>query len=367
MKRKNDMKRQAGDKIISFAPASVANVGPCYDIMGYSLDFVGDFAEVTLTDKAGEFEWLGVQGAYASALKDCAKSDNAAYVVAHGLWTAYQARAPEGLGVQMMLHKYMPVGSGLGSSAASGVAAGKAILELTGWDDAKRTEQEEDELFSYLLRSEGATAFAQHPDNVIPAYMGGFVIIHKTHVARLDCPEHLISVVVKPDYEITTLLARESLRDFVIDSILDSGADQREQALQILGLVSGNSSLAALMSFAAASGDVALVGEIMQHNDLLEGGRAQLIPCLPEVKKAAMRAGAYGCTISGAGPAIVAVTDTQDKAINIKTAMVKAVNAKDALWLISPGNTRGARIVTTDIAAELRRGKEFHNFFAGPS
>jgi len=357
------MKRRAGDKIISFAPASVANVGPCYDIMGYSLDYIGDFAEVTLTNTAGEFEWLGVQGPYASELKDCGKNDNAAYAVAHGLWTEYRDRAPEGLGVQMMLHKYMPVGSGLGSSAASGVAAGKAMLELIGWSDAKCTEQEEDELFSYLLRSEGATAFAQHPDNVLPAYKGGFVISSKTHVQRLDCPGHLISVVIKPAYGIITLLARERLRDYVVSSILDTSADLREQALRILDLVSSQSSLAALMSYAVASDNVALMGKIMQNNALLEGGRAGLIPCLPKVKKAAMEAGAYGCSISGSGPAIVALTDEPDKAIIIKKAMLNAADSKEAKWLISPSNNRGARIIEADIATELRRGHNAHNFF----
>jgi homoserine kinase len=122
------------------------------------------------------------------------------------------------------------------------------------------------------------------------------------------------------------------------------------------------SAKAAEMVHAVMMNDVRGVGEILNSNPILEEARSRLIPCFHEVKAAALKAGAYGCTIAGSGPAIVAIADNEEKAIYIRDAMVGVFPGLDPKWLISPIGKHGARVVSS-VEDFVMQSMGHHNFF----
>ena len=119
------------DKIIVFAPATVGNVGPCYDIMGYALDYVGDFVTLEKVEKKDrDIIWGGIDGPYINDLDEDDYRNNAAWVVADKIWKDFADLDSLDFSLFLKLHKYLPVGSGIGSSAASSVAAAFAITRI---------------------------------------------------------------------------------------------------------------------------------------------------------------------------------------------------------------------------------------------
>jgi len=352
------------DKVNIFAPASVGNAGACYDIMGYALDYLGDFVTLERVERTDEnVIWDGVDGPFAGGLIEVPYMENCAWLVCNHIFRNYFDHSASDFSLRLKLHKHMPVGSGLGSSAASSAAAAAAVIELLGLQmgDAQITDS--------LKVGESAASGTGHLDNVVPSFFGGFHLIlggnldeyafrHRTEFTRIDGCTSLVSVVLYPAISINTRFSRQAVRDRVAEIYLKS---PKVTADDILSVIKLESIKAAAMVKAVTTNNVQLVGEIMNQNQFLESARSKFIPYFNRVKSAALKAGAYGCTIAGSGPSVVAITDNR-KAASIRDAMAKAFNELMPKWLISPIGQQGVRLV--DSIEKFTKGASmYHNFY----
>ena len=334
------------DSIIAFAPATIANVGPCYDIMGYALDYAGDFAEASkVAGFREDVVWGGVIGPQAKGLKALPAQKNAAWVVADDIWKKISRQNRYDYSLRLVLHKYMEAGTGLGSSSCSGVAAARAVLSLTGANLSKQ------EIADSLILGEETSCGVGHPDNVIPSFFGGFFFMTlfpydslpggESRFYPVSGGDSLVSVVVKPQVTVKTKKSRQAVAQYVRKRFSAAGSDPAD----FINLVREQSAKAADMILAFQQNDIKRLGAIMRNNELLETPRSEFIPCFHEVKRAALQAGAYGCSIAGSGPSVAAVTGDRESAQSIRLAMQRAFGDIPTRWLISPVNKSGAVVV----------------------
>ncbi len=305
-----------------FAPASVANLGPGFDALGVALEGLGD----TVRARRLEGEGQGVviremTGEAASIPLDPAK--NCAGRAAEAVIKQLKGKAAKTSALEMTIHKGLPQGSGLGSSAASAVGGAVAAHLLFG------SELGSNSLLEAALEGEALASGARHADNLAPSLLGGFTIV-KGHapleVVRLEAPSVIRFVLVLPQMEIETRYARSVL----------------PETIRLEDAVSNWANVAALVA-AIARGDVADVGRAVVDR-VIEPIRSKLIPGFAEVKRAALEAGAHGCSISGAGPALFAVT-TAERGDQVGLAMQAAFQRHglgSRRFICAPDN-RGAR------------------------
>ncbi len=313
-----------------FAPATVANVGPGFDIMGFAVNEPGDVVEVRASTQGG---------VRISEIRYAEKSDagklsvtpekNTAGVAAVNVLNILQERGVIGqqAGVELKLHKNMPLGSGLGSSGASAVAAAWAVNLLFG----ATLKKQDPELILSCVKAE-AILSGFHADNVAPAMLGGFVLIRSYNpldIVPLDAPENMVCVLVTPHYNLSTRQARAALPQYVSfkDVVVPHCAN-------VAGVIAG-----------ILKKDLALLGRAIDDR-IVEPARSHLIPGFPKVKEAALKQGALGCSISGAGPSVFAITDDLEKGWIIGQAMSRAFEqyglANSAIY-VSHVNREGAR------------------------
>ncbi|GJM31744.1 MAG: homoserine kinase [Saprospiraceae bacterium] len=300
-----------------FAPASVANVAVGYDILGFALEKPGDEVIVRFSDQIG-FRITEISGANGKLPLEVAK--NTAGVAALRL---LEHLGKTDLGIEMQIHKKMPFGSGLGSSAASAAAGVFAVNELLGGPLTKL------ELLPFAVAGEQVADGAYHADNVGPSLLGGMLFIRNNDaldVHQLPVPEDLYAAVVYPEVEVLTKDAREVLSDTV------SLKNHIEQTGNLGGL---------LIGFFEC--DYELIGRSLR-DVIIEPQRAKLIPHFAEVKAAALKHGALGCSISGAGPSIFALCKGEVLANNIGAAMQQIFNNQQInnQLFVSPINRDGA-------------------------
>jgi homoserine kinase len=220
----------------------------------------------------------------------------------------------------------MPLASGLGSSAASSVAGALAVNELFGAPLSRR------DLLAHAMAGERVASGAAHADNAAPCLLGGFVLIRSydpVDLVELPFPDRLRVVVVHPHCRVSTAKARALLRGrgFVI-----------EHAVANLG------NLGALVA-GLHRGDLELIGRSIEDR-MVEPLRSALIPGFPSVKRAALSAGALGCSISGSGPSVFAFADSDESAERAGAAMRDAFRdaaSLEADIFVSPVNGAGAR------------------------
>ena len=216
----------------------------------------------------------------------------------------------KGVGVRLELEKGLPLGSGLGSSAASAAAAAMAtnILFREPLPKAKLVEAG--------IVSEAAVS-GYHADNIAPAVLGGFVLIKSTKpliLQPLECPSDLWFVVVTPVFEAPTKKMRAVL--------------PKEISMQ---LHIENTGAAGELLLGIVQGDVKGIGHGLSSDTIVEPARAPLIPGFSAVKRAAIDAGALGCTISGAGPTSVAVVGSKKEGRAVLAAMKDAFQKEGKL------------------------------------
>lgn len=305
----------AGLKV--FAPASVANVACGFDVLGFAIEKPGDEIIVRFSDKPG-LKITAITGAKGKLPFEVEK--NTAGFAAQRL---LEHLGETGRGIEMEIHKKMPFGSGLGSSAASAVAGVMAVNELLKRPLGKR------ELLHFAVLGEQLADGAYHADNVAPSLIGGMILIRNNaalDVHRLPLPKGLYASVVYPHVKILTKDARAVLSDQVsMDKCI-------QQSGNLAGLVVG-----------LYNGDLDLISRSLE-DVIIEPQRAQLIPHFYQVKEAAMNAGAMGCSISGAGPSIFALSANSLIAENVGKAMEKVFHdakIQNELF-ISPINQEGA-------------------------
>ncbi len=309
----------APDHVTVFATATVANVASGFDVLGFALDTPGDSVTVRRSATRG-VRVVSISGDEGKLPKDPKK--NTAAVAVTGLLS----RIGDPFGVEIALEKRMPLSSGLGSSAASSVAAVYAANLLAGSPLTPR------ELLPFTMESERVACGAAHADNVAPSLLGGFVLIRSydpLDVVQLPVPAGLACAVVHPHTELRTEDARRILKKEI----------RLSDAIRQWG------NLAALVA-ALYNGDLALLGRSLQ-DVVAEPARSLLIPGFTAVKNAALTAGALGCSISGSGPSIFALCASADVAARVGAAMKAAFDGAglESDLYLSAVNTRGPRVV----------------------
>jgi homoserine kinase len=309
------MKKQ----VRAFAPATVANVAAGFDVLGFAVEQPGD--EVTLLAKDGAGITVESITGDEGKLPLTASKNTAAVAI-----TAMLAHLKKEKGIAIRLKKMMPLGSGLGSSAASAAAALVAMNELLDNPLSKK------ELVPFAMEAERIACGAAHADNVAPAILGGFVLIRSYNpldIVAIDTPENLFCSIVHPQIELRTEDARKVLKHEI------TLKDAIHQWGNLAGLIAG------LMR-----SDYELIGRSL-HDVVAEPIRALLIPGFEEVKQAAMESGVLGCSISGSGPSVFALSTSQAIATTAGKAMQKALSeiGLESELYVSKVNRRGAYII----------------------
>jgi homoserine kinase len=309
--------------VTAFAPATVANVGCGFDIMGFALKGSGDKVTVTLQNENGS-EIISMSGPYAGLIPSDRDKNTAGVAV-----TAYlNATGNTGTRLGIGLEKNLPLGSGLGSSAASSAAAVYAVNTLFG--NILTTS----ELIPFAMEGERVACGSAHADNVAPSLLGGFVLIRSYNpldIIQVKCPDELYCTVIHPHIELKTSDARRILKnDIPMNDVIRQSANT---AAFMLGIIKEDYDL--------------LSRSIC---DLLaEPKRTQLIPGFAAAKRAALEAGAIGCGISGSGPSIFALCKGELSAGKVAAVIQKSFSeaglVSDAI--ISSLNSPGASIVST--------------------
>lgn len=302
-----------------FSPATVANVACGFDIFGFALENPGDEIIVRLIDKPGVSiaKVIGDQ----STLPLEPEKNTAGVSVLKLLKSLNSTQ-----GIEIELHKKMPLGSGLGSSAASAAGSVFAVNELLG------SPLKPKELIPFAMEAERIACGSAHADNVAPALLGGFVLIRSydpLDIIEIPYKIELHCSVIHPKIEIRTEMARRILKKEV------SLNQHVTQSGNIAGLIAG-----------LLLGDAGLVNRSLK-DVIVEPIRATLIPAFYEIQSAAMREGALGCSISGSGPSIFALAQEKDQAKSIGLAMQKACRSKglDCDLYLSPINKKGPKIL----------------------
>jgi len=304
-----------------FAPATIANIGPGFDVLGLALSRPGDVLEAELSERPG-VEIVEVTGDQGRLSRDAMK--NVASRAAHDVLR----RAGSTRGLRLWLHKQMPLASGLGSSGASSAAGAVAANEILG-----RPLSAHDVVLS-AMEGECAASGTPHADNVAPSVLGGFVLVRSYdpfELVQLPVPEGLRVAVVHPHCQVSTADARRLVKE-------------RTYGLDVI--VPNTGSVAALIA-ALYRGDLGLLGRSIDDR-IIEPLRATLIPGFAAVKKAALDAGALGCSIAGSGPSVFAFADHDESAERIGAAMQAAFKVEgrlDSDLFSGQVSTQGARVV----------------------
>ncbi len=304
--------------VTAFAPATVANVGIGFDILGHTVDAVGDRVRLrriqeptvrirSITGIAGELPVEPQKNTAGRAVQ-----------------ALHQALGLE-YGFELDIDKGIPLGSGLGGSAASAVAAvvaANALLE----DPVPRLQ-----LLKFAMEGEIVASGSAHVDNIAPCLFGGLVLtvgIDHPRVKQIPVPSSLRCVLAHPHMYLGTREARAMLKGDITRS------DFVWQTANLAGFISG-----------CYSSDLDMIRESFD-DVIIEPQRHSLIPGFKDVKRAAMSAGALGCSISGAGPTVFAWAEVQH-AEAVRGAMVAAFTdhgMQSDNW-ISTIENYGARVV----------------------
>ncbi|AWV08447.1 serine kinase [Lysobacter maris] len=304
----------------AFSPASVGNIGVGFDLLGHSIDGPRDIATVRRID-APMVRIAGIAG-------DVAGVDQLPLQAPRN--TAGQAliclREALGLahGFELSLEKGIPLGSGLGGSAASCVAALVAANALLD------TPLDRAALYRFALDGESVSSGSRHGDNVAPMLLGGVVMATHDRMIALPAPDWLHAVVVHPDQVLETRRARAALADpYPLPVVVRQSA---HLALFLTGLQRGDASM-------LREGLVDL---------LVEPRRAPLIPGFAAAKAVALDHRALGASISGAGPSTFAWFGSREDAEAAAPAMRAAfVDAGfDARAYVSPVAGPRAQVLT---------------------
>jgi homoserine kinase len=302
-----------------FAPASSANLGSGFDVFGLAVEGPGDFLRLE-ENGTGSVRIRSVSGD-AGRLSKVTEENTAGVAL-----LSFLSALGENKGFDIHLRKKLPLGSGLGSSAASAVAAVFAANDLLG------RPMKKNELIRWAAEGERVASGSVHADNIAPSMLGGITLVRSMNaedIISLPVPSALRLVVIHPHVEVKTSDARSVL--------------PREIPLKTAIAQWANTSA---LTAACFTNDLALFGRAM--TDLVaEPARRVLIPCYDEVKSVALACGALGCCISGAGPSVLAVFNTA-KSAALAAAAMRSVYRSARIGCdvyVTKVDRRGARIV----------------------
>ncbi|HXI00599.1 MAG TPA: homoserine kinase [Sphingobacteriaceae bacterium] len=303
-----------------FAPATVANVVCGYDILGFAVNAPGDEVVMRTSETPG-IQITKITGDDGRLPLDPEKN-TVSVSVKHYL----EAIDRPDFGVEIELHKKMPIGSGLGSSSASTVAGLFAVNKLLD------NQLSDEELLPFAMKGEELACGHGHADNVAPALLGGFILIRSyspLDIIKLPYPKNLYCAIVFPDVVVPTRDARQLIRSKVLlkDAVTQWG--------NIAGLVSG-----------LFMNDLSLIGRSMQ-DILVEPVRAILIPDFYKLREIALEHGALSFGISGSGPSVFSFAgdeQTAHKITQVLQSHLASLNIASKSY-VSAINAEGPKIL----------------------
>jgi homoserine kinase len=302
----------------AFAPASVGNVAIGFDILGFAVEALGD--RVTVTSSATPGVKISAVRGIAGELPERPEDNTAG----RALLALQEAVQPE-FGFAVEIDKGIPLGSGLGGSAASAVAAVVAANALL------REPCEQLELLKFAMAGEAVASGGRHVDNIAPSLYGGLVLtvgIDSPRVKRIPVPSPIRAVIIHPHMFLATAKARAILRSSVELS------DFVWQTANLAGFISG-----------CYTDDLDMIRASLE-DVVIEPQRQALIPGFADVRRGAMAAGALGCSISGAGPSMFAWA-LEAAAPSVLAAMRAAFERHSLAtdeWVV-PLSSAGARVI----------------------
>ncbi len=305
----------------AFAPASVGNVAIGFDILGFSVAALGDRVTVSRTEASG-VTITGIAG-----VAENLPTDPAQNTAGRALLAMQEALQP-GFGFAMQIEKGIPLGSGLGGSAASAVGAVVAANALLPRPCSKL------ELLKYAMQGEAVASGSLHVDNIAPSLFGGLVLtvgIDHPRVKQIPVPDGIRAVIVHPQMFLSTRQARAILKRSVELS------DFVWQTANLAGFISG-----------CYTTDLDMIRASLE-DVVIEPQRQALIPRFQQVRLAAMQAGALGCSISGAGPTLFAWALARDAQAVLGAMRGEFTSASIRIdeWLVDFGMD-GARVIEAE-------------------
>jgi homoserine kinase len=311
----NNVGRQSAT---AFAPASVGNVAVGFDVLGLSVQAIGDRVTARRTTE------LGVKIAAITGVVRDLPLDAERNTAGRAVMSIVEDQKLN-FGIELTIEKGIPLGSGLGGSAASAVAAVVAANALL---DKSLSQLQ---LLMHAMRGEEVASGSVHVDNIAPSLFGGLVLtvgVDHPNVKQIPMPVGVRCVLVHPHMVLSTREARAILKPTV------SLSDVIWQTANLAGFLTG-----------CFTGDLRLIGESLE-DVVIEPQRRVLIPGFDAVKKAAKDAGALGCSISGAGPTVFAWLPAEHAEIarDGMVAAFKAAGLGSDAW-ISTLEPNGAYLV----------------------
>lgn len=277
----------------AFSPGSVGNIGVGFDIIGHSIAGIGDIATVRRIDEP-LVRITAIRGIVTGLPMEAQCNTAGAALI------SLRAALALPFGFEVELDKGIPLGSGLGGSAASCVAAlvaANALLDVPLDTHA---------LYPHALAGEAVASGGLHGDNVGPMLLGGLVLATRDRLTRIDVPAAWHAAVVHPHAVLETRHARDALAGHY--ALGDFVAQSAQLAQVLLGCERGDATLVR-----AGLDDL-----------LVEPRRAPLIAGFAAVKRAALDAGAMGASISGAGPSVFAWCESRADAERAAAGMAAA-------------------------------------------
>ena len=319
------MTDRSGETILratAYAPASVGNAAVGFDLLGFAFDVAGDRVTVE------RIEEREVRMRSPGALP----RDPMANTAGRGL-AAMIEDLSLAHGFAVTVEKGISLGSGMGGSAASAVAATVAANALLA------APLNEDDLLTYALIGESAATEAHHPDNVAPCLLGGLISARvsergdarrpRVDALRVPVPDGVWCAIAKPRAALETKASRAALR---ADVPLRDHVRQAGHLAEFL--------------IACHQNKIDLIARSLR-DVLVEPQRAALVPGFVEAKAAAMACDALGCSIAGAGPSVFAWARGEAHALDVAAAMASAfarLGIESDRWT-APLPSPGARII----------------------
>jgi homoserine kinase len=284
--------------VIVKAPCSTANLGPGFDVFGLALDAYYD--EIQLTKEGNK---IIIESSVSVPLEP---EKNSAGLVIKEMSKKFKIKS----GLRIKIKKGVPAGFGMGSSAASAAAAAIAFDALFGLDLDQNT------LVKFAGIGERASAGSIHYDNVSASVLGGFVIVRTDplDVIRIDPPKDLVLCIAIP-------------KIIVPKKKTEVSRGVLPQQVRLSDYVK-NLANASAITAGFIKKDVELIGHSIK-DIIVEPARKHLIPGFDKVKINALKAGALGFTISGAGPSVISFTSKSADHNKICKAMEKGFASAD--------------------------------------
>jgi homoserine kinase len=307
------------EEIKIFSPATVANVGCGFDVLGFCLDTIGDEMIIRKTAQKG-VKITKIEGGFDLPYNI---KENVAGVSALAL---YEAAQPD-FGFEIEIYKHIKPGSGIGSSSASAAGSVYGMNCLLGNPfDSK-------ELTSFAMKGEAIASKSEHADNIAPALFGGFTLVKSTqplHILQMPTPKDLYAVIAHQQIEIKTSEARALLPNKILLS---------DAIVQWSNLGS--------FVHALHTNNYLLLGQSLK-DVVVEPHRSKLIPNFEALKTAAFNAKALGTSISGSGPSIFSLCKGESIAHKVESAQ-RSILKNTAIpfeTYVSKINRHGIKVLT---------------------